>query len=230
MSCPRGKANPDAHTRLRLFADSGGHCQNPKCLADLFLELGDEKIHIAEMAHVFSASDDGPRANRILSEEERGAYDNLILLCPRCHTIVDKAEKEFPDSLLLQWKREHKERIQEAFGIVEYNTRMDARKAIEQLLGENRAIFETYGPETAERFNPESDSPSLWKRKIMTKLLPNNRQILRILERNRAHLRSDEESILERFRQHVDDFEAKHLEGVSSSGMAFPIEMEKILL
>jgi hypothetical protein len=230
MSCPRGKANPDAHTRLRLFADSGGRCQNPNCFADLFLELGDKKIHIAEMAHVFSARDDGPRANRILSQEERGAYDNLILLCPRCHTIVDKAEKEFPDSLLLQWKREHKGRIQEAFGVIEYRTRTDARRAIEQLLGENRAIFETYGPETAERFNPESDSPSLWKRKIMTKLLPNNRQILRILDRNRAHLRSDEASILERFRQHVDDFEGKHLEGISSSGLPFPSDMGKILL
>jgi hypothetical protein len=230
MSCPRGQANPDAHTRLRLFADSAGRCQNPNCLADLFLELGDKKIHIAEMAHVFSASDDGPRANWILSKEQRGAYDNLILLCPRCHTIVDKAEKEFPDSLLFGWKREHKQRIQEAFGIIEYKTRMDTRKAIESLLGENRAIFETYGPETAERFNPESDSPSLWKRKIMTKLLPNNRQILRILDRNRAHLRRDEESILEHFRQHVDDFEGKHLEEISSSGMAFPIEMEKILL
>ena len=213
MSCPRGKANPDAHTRLRLFADSGGHCENPNCLADLFLQLGNEKIHIAEMAHVFSASDTGPRSNRILSEEERGAYENLILLCPKCHTVVDKAEKEFPDSLLLKWKREHKERIQEAFGIVEYKTRVDARKAIAPLLDENRAVFETYCPETAERFNPESDSPSLWKRKIITKLLPNNRQILRILDRNRSHLREEEISTLERFRQHVDDFEGKHLEG-----------------
>jgi len=33
---------------------------------------------------MFSAHrDDGPRANRILSQEERGAYDNLILLLPK---------------------------------------------------------------------------------------------------------------------------------------------------
>jgi hypothetical protein len=230
MSCPRGKANPDAHTKLRLFAVAGGHCQNPGCLADLFLEIGNKNIHIAEMAHVFAANDDGPRANRTLSKAERGAFENLILLCPKCHKIIDKAQTEFPDALLAQWKREHSMRIQEAFGVVEYGTRAEARRALELLLLENETVFKTYGPETAERFNPESDSPAQWKRKIVTTLLPNNRQILRILDRNRNHLRGDEASTLERFRQHVDDFEGKHLEGVSSSGICFPGDMEKILL
>jgi hypothetical protein len=80
-------------------------------LADLFVQLTNANVHIGEMAHVFSASDEGPRANRILSEAERGAYENLIILCPKCHTIIDKAEQEYPGSLLLTWKREHKRRI-----------------------------------------------------------------------------------------------------------------------
>ncbi len=230
MSCPRGKATPDAHTKLRLFADSGGRCQNPNCLADLFLTLGESNIHIAEMAHVFSASDEGPRADTRLSEAERGAYENLLLLCPTCHTKVDKAEKEFPDSLILKWKQQHKNKIRELFGVVEYRTRQDARSGIEPLLAENRMIFEKYGPETAERYNPESDMPTIWKRKIITKLLPNNRQLLRILDRNRSYLREDELRTLELFRQHVDDFEAKHLEESSSSGMRFPAEFSKIFM
>ncbi len=181
------------------------------------------------MAHVFSASDKGPRADLTLSAAERGAYENLILLCPTCHTKVDKAEKEFPDSLILKWKQQHKHRIQELFGVVDYYTRQDARYAIEPLLAENRMIFEEYGPDTAERYNPESDMPEIWKRKIITKLLPNNRQLLRIVDCNRRHLREDELRTLELFRQHVDDFEAKHLEGSSSSGMRFPGEFSKIL-
>lgn len=230
MSCPRGKATPDAQTKLRLFADSGGRCQNPSCSADLFLTLGETDIHIAEMAHVFSASDKGPRADARLSEAERGAYENLILLCPTCHAKVDKAEKEFPDSLLLKWKQQHKNKIGELFGVVEYRTRQDARSIIEPLLTENRVIFDEYGPETAERYNPESDIPAIWKRKIITKLLPNNRQLLRILDHNRCHLREDERRTLELFRQHVDDFEAKHLEEVPSSGMRFPTELTKLFL
>jgi hypothetical protein len=230
MSCPRGKANPNAQTRVRLFAHSGGHCQNPQCLANLFVQLSEANVHIAEMAHVFSASDDGPRANRKLSQAERGAYENLIILCPNCHTIVDKAEQEYPESLLLKWKREHRRRIEETFGVVEYLTRSEARAAVEPLLTENQTIFETYGPNTPERFNPESDSPVIWRRKIWTKLLPNNRQILRILDRNRMHLNADELRLLESFRQHVDDFEAKHLEGISCSGIRFPSDMESILV
>jgi hypothetical protein len=229
MSCPRGKAAPDHVTRLRLFADSGGFCQNPKCLASLFLAIGNESIHIGEMAHVFSASDMGPRADPTLSEAERGNYKNLILLCPNCHTVVDKAEKEFPDSMLAGWKKKHRQRIDEAFGVVEYATRQETRAAIEPLLGENRVIFDTYGPETEERYNPESEMPILWNRKIITKLLPNNRRILHVLDRNRHQLRDDELRTLELFHQHVDDFEAKHIEGVSSSGTRFPIELTDIL-
>ena len=229
MSCPRGKAAPDHVTRLRLFADSGGFCQNPMCLANLFLAIGTENIHIGEMAHVFSASDEGPRANSTLSEAERGDYKNLILLCANCHTMVDKAEKEFPDSMLVQWKQGHRQRIDEAFGVIEYATRQDTRTAIEPLLSENRVIFEVYGPETEERYNPESEMPVLWNRKIVTKLLPDNRHILRVLDRNRRQLRDDELRTLEIFRQHVDDFEAKHIEGVSSSGTRFPNELTEIL-
>jgi hypothetical protein len=229
MNCPRGNATPNAQTKLRLFADSGGRCQNPNCLADLFVTLGDTNIHIAEMAHVFGASDEGPRAEITLSAAQRGAYENLILLCPTCHAKVDKAEKEFPDSLILKWKQQHKNKIQELFGVIEYGTRQDARAAIEPLLEENRLIFEEYGPETPERYNPESDAPSIWKRKIITRILPNNRQLLRILDRNRRHLREDELRPLEAFRQHVDDFEAKHLGESSSSGMRFPAAFSKIL-
>jgi hypothetical protein len=181
------------------------------------------------MAHVFSASNEGPRANSTLSEAERGDYKNLILLCANCHTMVDKAEKEFPDSMLVQWKQGHRQRIDEAFGVIEYATRQDTRTAIEPLLSENRVIFEVYGPETEERYNPESEMPVLWNRKIVTKLLPNNRHILRVLDRNRRQLREDELRTLEIFRQHVDDFEAKHIEEVSSSGTRFPNELTEIL-
>jgi len=80
MSCPRGDAAPDQYTKLRLFAASGGYCQNPGCERQLFLDTGSKRIHIAEMAHVFAANTEGPRANTELSEAERAAFENLILL------------------------------------------------------------------------------------------------------------------------------------------------------
>jgi hypothetical protein len=69
MACSRGAASPNAHTERKLFAASGGYCQNPDCSRELFIDYPEKRIHVAEMAHVFAANDDGPRANRELSKE-----------------------------------------------------------------------------------------------------------------------------------------------------------------
>ena len=229
MTCSRGKTSPNTNTKLRLFADSGGYCQNPGCLEWLFREIGDKQIHIAEMAHVFSASDTGPCANQRLSEEERGDYKNLILLCPTCHTIVDKAEEEYSETTVLAWKLSHRAKIAERFVSAEYSSRSLAREAILLKLNENRAIFLKYGPETDERFNPESGIPTIWRRKIRSKILPNNRHVLRTLDANRKHLKDKELQMLEDFRQHVDDFEAYHLDISNEHGSQFPPGMDQIL-
>ena len=70
LGCSRGRANPSANTRIRLFANSAGYCQNPACARALFVETAKgDAVHFAEMAHLFAASNVGPRANTNLSEE-----------------------------------------------------------------------------------------------------------------------------------------------------------------
>ena len=230
MSCYRGKASPDQHTKLRLFAASAGFCQRPDCQRRLFVDTDSRNLHIAEMAHVFAANNKGPRANVELTEDERGAYENLILLCPSCHSIIDKAPDDFPDDLLVEWKRSHVERIAAAFGAVEYSGRQAAREAIEPALAENRLIFEEYGPENEYQFDPESEFAQVWQRKVRSRVLPNNRKVLAILDANRCHLRGEELTTLEQFRQHIDDLEARHLgEDVVAVGRRFPDGMQTIL-
>jgi hypothetical protein len=230
MSCTRGRADPDEQTRLRLFAHSGGYCQNPQCLLGLFVDTDSSKLHIAEIAHIVAASDAGPRADAELSDEERGSFENLILLCPTCHTTIDKASKDFPDTTVREWKHRHAERIAATFGVVEYPGRRDARRAIDPALAENEAIFREYGSENEYRSDPESELADVWKRKVLLQILPNNRRILAILDANRGLLRSSELTTLEDFRQHVDDLEARHLgEGRKGVGRRFPVEMETIL-
>ncbi len=229
MTCARGKAAPSLGTKLRLFADSGGFCQKPDCLTELFLEEGGRDLHIAEMAHIFSAMDRGPRAKPSMSQAERGAYENLLLLCPTCHTIVDKAAQAFPDYLISRWKQEHKNRIAAAFGAVTYSTRSAAHAAIKPLLLENRTIFRDYGPLNDYRHNPESEQAAIWSRKVLSKILPNNRKLLAILDANRQHLGPSEQQAFEEFRQHVDDLESSHIGG-GPSGKTFPLGMETILV
>jgi hypothetical protein len=230
VSCFRGKSSPDQQTKLRLFADSAGFCQRPSCQQRLFVDTDSRNVHVAEMAHVFAASNKGPRANFELTEEERGAYENLVLLCPSCHTIVDKAPEDFPDHLLVEWKRRHVERIAAVFGAIAYGSRHAAREAIEPALAENRVIFDEYGPENDYRFDPESELAQVWQRKVLSSILPNNRKVLAILDANRCHLRGQELTALEQFRQHIDDLEARHLgEGVITVGRRFPLGMQTIL-
>ncbi len=222
MACVKGRINPSNVTKLRLFADSGGFCSNPSCLSEIFVDLESGAIHVGEIAHVISAGDEGPRSDSALSPEQRGEYENLILLCPRCHTIIDKAEADYPVDLLLQWKRNHKRAIADAFGARTFDSREEARRALISLLEENFFIFKEYGPMTDERFNPESEMPSQWLRKIRTKIIPNNRKILILCDANACHLTAEERTLMQSFRQHVDDFEAKHLGGAEQNGRQFP--------
>jgi len=212
-----------------LFAASGGYCQNPKCSRELFIEYPEKPIHIAEMAHVFAANDDGPRANAALSEEERGAFKNLILLCSLCHTIIDKAPEVYPDRVILAWKRTHAAKLRSLFGVTYFEQRTDARSAIEGLLRENRQIFEDYGPYIEDAKNPESGAAERWKRKIIQRIIPNNRKVLAQLDANKRFLKHCELVTLEKFRQHIDDLEARHIEGYQEGASQFPKEMSNIL-
>jgi hypothetical protein len=229
MTCYRGQANPDRHTMLRLFADSGGYCQRPECANRLFVDTGTKSIHVAEMAHIIAASGKGPRADANVTQADKGSYDNLILLCANCHTTIDKAPADFPDNTIRAWKRKHVERINSLFGAIEYPDRASARKAIEPALTENHAVFDQYGPSNDYRQNPESEFAKVWRRKMRAIILPNNRKILTILDANRRHLSEPEAKKLETFRQHVDDLEAKHI-GERSADVAsqFPAGMDDI--
>lgn len=229
LACPRGAAAPDTHTQRRLFAASGGYCQNPNCARELFVDADGKSIHIAEMAHVFAASNDGPRANSGLSQAHRGAFDNLIMLCAICHTIVDKAPEAYPDTMMLAWKRSHAQKLATMFGAVEYERRETARRVIAPLLAQNRAIFDRYGPHIDAAEDPESGASERWRRKMLTHILPNSNKLLAILDANRRLLGADELLALEAFRQHIDDLEAFHIEGLNEDASRFPAAMAGIL-
>lgn len=227
MACSRGKASPNSFTKTKLFASSGGFCQNPECNQNLFITFENNEIHIAEIAHIISVND-GARKDHKLSAKEKGSFENLILLCPNCHTKIDKAEESFPVDLILKWKNEHVAKLNALFGIERYDTRDLARKAVKPIFSENKTIFEKYGPNTDERFNPESRMPVSWIRKIREFIIPNNRKLLNIFNANYDLMNDKERSLFEEFKQHLDDFEKKHLLGEESNGLQFPSEISNI--
>jgi hypothetical protein len=183
------------------------------------------------MAHIIAASEKGPRADAKVGRADKGSYDNLLLLCVTCHTIIDKAPEDFPDNMIREWKRKHVERINALFGAVEYQDRAAARKVIQLALTENRAVFDQYGPNNDYRQDPESEIAKVWQRKMRSIILPNNRKVLTVLDANRRLLNESEAKTLEAFRQHIDDLEAKHIgEGDRDVASRFPAGMSDILI
>lgn len=211
MGCGRGKASPDTNTQRRLFAASGGYCQNPSCNKALFVEVGNASVSIAEMAHIFAAQDDGPRANSDFTDEERGAFSNLILLCANCHTVIDKAPEAFPDTAIVKWKSGHEARIASVFGSVSYGNRADARKAFLALTVRTGAIHRRVGPENDYKWSPEAHEAVEWQHHVRQTIIPINRSVLALLDFNRDLLKENELETVELFRQHVEGVERRHI-------------------
>lgn len=71
---------------------------------------------IGQIAHIYAAIDGGPRGKPGLTEKERNLPDNLILLCPTHHVVVDQQHPTYPASLLIEWRSTHERKFQEVLG------------------------------------------------------------------------------------------------------------------
>jgi len=129
-----------------LWSRSGGYCQNPNCrnVFFTFFERG-EITSIEELAHIIAQRIDGPRGQNTLPLTQRDEYENIILLCSNCHSLVDKNPQQFPEELLLDWKSQHVKIIKEAFVVPVYADRNSLSVEIHKLLRRNRRIFHSYG-------------------------------------------------------------------------------------
>ncbi len=97
-------------TIKQLFIGCGHFCPFPDCSAPIVDFGGDEPVILGDIAHIEASSNDGPRANPKLTQRERDAYGNLLILCPTHHTLVDKAPERFPSATLRSWKSAAEER------------------------------------------------------------------------------------------------------------------------
>lgn len=89
-----------------LFALSGNRCAEPDC-HEKVIKIStaySDAIVVAQIAHIYALSADGPRGKKGLTEAELNAPRNLILLCPTHHVIVDGQHETYPASTLFDWK------------------------------------------------------------------------------------------------------------------------------
>lgn len=224
------KAIPTA-TRLRLFAEASGHCQNPDCLDALFpVEMGGDK-HIAEMAHVIPHGDTGPRhEDRPAEDFDTDSFENLILLCPTCHTKIDKAPEAYPRNMLLEWKHNHLTNLALKQGIRAYFDRGQVRDAIMGILAENRAIWKRYAPVDGYDFeyDPESEAAGAWDHRMRSVILPNHYRVQAIIEANLGLATDKERQTFAEYKEHVRGLSERHICGVAGRAIRFPESMERI--
>ncbi|WP_283179917.1 HNH endonuclease signature motif containing protein [Gemmobacter sp. 24YEA27] len=79
-------SGPSEKTVRRLFALSGNACAFPDCPSPI---VEAEGTITGEICHVRAQSKGGPRYGASQTEQERHAFENLLLLCRRHHKIID---------------------------------------------------------------------------------------------------------------------------------------------
>lgn len=131
----------DADLKI-LWSRSAGLCAFPDCRKILvhFSKADNGMYQIGEMAHLIAHSLKGPRGTGPLAKDARDTYENHILLCPNCHTEIDKNSSDCPVEKLVAFKIQHEHWVAETLltnlgqkiGFLKFYS--DLLKALERIL------------------------------------------------------------------------------------------------
>ncbi|NES80469.1 MAG: nucleotidyltransferase domain-containing protein [Moorea sp. SIO2B7] len=173
----------------RLWAQCGGFCQNPNCNKYLFAEVEDKAVSLTNVAHIIGYGKSGPRSEHELANRiDRHGINNLIMLCLQCHKIVDELEDQFSVEQMQEWKATHASKINSLFDLPQIHDEKILLEQVNDLLYENRVIFEEYGPFSTQAFEGLSgDTYTVWRRRCLDTILPNNQRIIGLIKANKGN-------------------------------------------
>jgi hypothetical protein len=155
-------------------------------------------------------SPDGPRGKTASRDPAVDAPTNLVLLCPTCHTLVDKAPDAYPAEMLISHKVRRAAAVARVGGTVKFADRAGARAAVERLLRQNRETFNQYGPDIHDGSLPTVEAAAKWRELVLAEIVPRNELLISIVEVN-FDLASDADEIAaEHLRAHTRDLASKH--------------------
>jgi len=98
-----------------LWGKAAGRCQFSGCNKALWKSgVTKEQVNIAQNAHIWAFSSDGPRGNEKIEPELLNNFDNLMLVCHECHRLIDQdiAGEKYTVELLQAMKDQHEQRIE----------------------------------------------------------------------------------------------------------------------
>ncbi len=105
-----------------LWARAAGRCQFNGHNKILYKSsLTQESVNLAQNAHIYSFSENGPRGwgPFVLKPDCLNDISNLMLMCYDCHKKIDqdKEGSRYSAELLIGWKNEHEQRVKIVTGI-----------------------------------------------------------------------------------------------------------------
>lgn len=191
----------------RLYAESMGRCMNPACKKELLSSNGDliEKAHIVPYCKTADSS-----------------FENMVVLCPNCHTDFDKNAAFAPEEVL-SWKKTRQNELESFFG-VRFDSFQELKNEVVPLLYENKTIFENYYL---------NENKALWDRFEPT-ILINNRKLKTLLINNRYLFQHNittgysNVECVNNFILHIDEFEASRGEDEKIRQVLFPETINSI--
>jgi len=103
---------------LMLYVRAGGRCEFRGCNKYLLKHSVTQAIdNFGEIGHIVAFSKKGPRGGFEARPTEIHAISNLMLLCDECHKLIDRQWRDYPVTLLREFKQQHEENIYHATGI-----------------------------------------------------------------------------------------------------------------
>lgn len=211
-----------------LWGRAAGKCSNPTCHTDLTILLEDGRgFNVGEMAHVIASRPTGPRG---LGTDGSDGYENLVLLCPTCHRIVDKAPAgTYSVAMLQQWKHDHERSVRFNGAAQKFHSVTELKTYVARLLCENKALWSNLGPESlVAQSDPGSNMHEVWALRKLDTIVPNNTKIINAVGANITLLNSSETEAFFQFKTHAQAFEQHQYKRLDSYPM-FPADFEKAM-
>lgn len=202
-----GRKPISVYVERKLYAESMGRCMNPSCQIDLLVENGD----IIEKAHIDSYYD-----------SQNNDFENLVVLCPNCHTRFDK-NNNFTKETVRMWKKNRREEMDNFFR-KKFETFNDLKNKIVPLLNENKTIYEKYYL---------AENKTLWD-KFQLKIIINNQKIKELLKDNlnlfQSHKSKEYSNLncIQNYLLHIEEFESTRLDQEKLRTVLFPVEVNSI--
>jgi HNH endonuclease len=207
-----------------LWGRAAGRCSRPDCRVDLTRSFKDQHYIVGEQAHVVGQSPAGPRA---ITQGGEDSYENMILLCPTCHTEIDKKPALFPIDVLQQWKKDHEEEVAGYGANKRLVSSEELTREIRMLLDVNYAFFKEYGPQSKIALaNPISNAYDLWEVGRAITIVPNNTAILNLAQSNADLLTQPQRTALPAFIAHAEGF-SRHVFNRLDHYPLFPVSFDK---